>query len=150
MRVLVTGGREYTTYEDRMWLYAGLDLLHAHPQLGPVTEVIEGQADGFDHHAMNWVFWRRGCGDVITHTPVKAEWERHSAGLKEGQKNPAGAIRNAEMAKMRPDVVLACPGGPGTANMVATAEAAGLHVIRLEKMPVVRAPHRPVGGSDLA
>jgi hypothetical protein len=134
MRVLVTGGRERTSFEDRMWLYAGLDLLH---KMGPITEIIEGGAVGFDHHAWNWALWRKGCGDGVKHTQVKAEWEKYSAGLKHGQKNPAGAIRNAEMAKLRPDVVLACPGGLGTANMVAAAKRAGLKVILLEKMPVL-------------
>lgn len=75
-------------------------------------------------------------------TVVEAQWERYSAGLKAGQKNPAGAIRNSEMAKMKPDVVLACPGGPGTANMVATAKAHGLRVIFLDKMPVQKSPAR--------
>lgn len=141
MKVLVTGGRDYGSYEDRMWLYAGLSLLHSKRA---VTEIIEGGAAGFDHHAKNWALWRRGCGDRIELTEVKAEWERYSAGLKDGQKNPAGAIRNGEMAKMRPDIVLACPGGPGTANMVATAKAAGLTVIFLEKMPVLRAKENPL------
>jgi hypothetical protein len=47
-------------------------------------------------------------------------------------------IRNNEMAKLRPDVVLATPGGNGTAHMVAIAKKAGLQVIFLEKMPVLR------------
>lgn len=133
MRVLVTGGRQYTGYEHRMWLYEGLKLLDG---LSPITEVIEGGANGFDLHAQNWVHWRRACGSTIIHTHVPAEWERYSAGLAAGQKNPAGAIRNAEMAKLKPDVVLACPGGTGTANMVRTAIAHGLKVVFLEKMPV--------------
>jgi hypothetical protein len=60
MRVLVTGGRDFSSYEDRMWLYAGLSLLHS---MSPMTEVIEGGAHGFDHHAMNWALWRQACGD---------------------------------------------------------------------------------------
>lgn len=139
MRVLVTGGREHTSYEDRMWLYAGLSLLHSKVT---ITEVIEGGAAGFDHHAANWVMWRRGCGERIELTERKAEWERYSAGLKDGQKNPAGAIRNTEMAKLKPDVVLACPGGHGTQHMVDTAKAHGLKVIRLEAMPVLRAKRK--------
>ena len=58
--------------------------------------------------------------------------------MKYGQKNPAGIIRNAVMASMRPDLVLACPGGRGTANMVETARKKGLQVIFLEKMPVIK------------
>jgi hypothetical protein len=137
MRVLVTGGRDHQSYEDRMWLYAGLSLLHNHPQMGPVTEIIEGGAAGFDHHALNWAMWRRGCGDHVVVTEVPAEWEKHG--------RSAGYIRNAEMAKLRPDIVLECPGGKGTANMVEVAKASGLKVIRLEKMPVIRGPHRAAG-----
>jgi hypothetical protein len=127
MKVLVTGGRGHTAYEDRMWLYAGLSLLHG---MNPITEVIEGDADGFDHHAKNWALWRRACGDVITLTTVPARWQEHG--------RSAGVIRNIEMAKMKPSVVLACPGGVGTQHMIDTAKAHGLKVVMLEKMPVVR------------
>lgn len=119
-----------------MWLYAGLNLLR---EVGDgVSEIIEGGASGFDLHARNWALWRVGCGDRVKITTVEAEWEKYSAGLKDGHKNPAGMIRNNQMAKMQPDVVLACPGGPGTAHMVATAKKAGIKVIFLEKMPVIK------------
>lgn len=134
MRVLVTGGRTYTSYEHRMWLYEGLKLLDS---LDKITEIIEGGANGFDLHARNWAHWQQACGNPVKLTEMRAEWERYSDGLKDGQKNPAGAIRNAEMAKLRPDVVLACPGGVGTANMVRTALASGLKVVMLERMPII-------------
>lgn len=126
MRVLVTGGR---TFKDRAWLWAGLDLLHSKAS---ITEIIEGGAYGADTLAYEWAYSRE-----VKCTVVPAQWERYSAGLKHGQKNPAGAIRNVEMVKMGPDVVLACPGGRGTQHMVDTAKAHGLRVIQLEKMPVV-------------
>jgi hypothetical protein len=131
MRVLVTGGRAFTTFEERMWLYDGLNLLHAK---AGVTEIIEGGAKGADLAAKNWALWRKGCGDRITLTTVNADWERFGRG--------AGHIRNAEMAKLRPDVVLACPGGTGTASMIEIAKAHGLKVIYLEKMPVLKAKKR--------
>lgn len=143
MRVLVTGGRDFTSYDQRMWLYAGLSLLH---EKMPITEIIEGGAKGADLAARNWCLWRKGCGDQITLTTVEAEWEKHSAGLKADQKNPAGMIRNNEMGKMRPDVVLAAPGGPGTEHMVGVAKKLGLRVIYLEKMPVVKTPQLAPGG----
>lgn len=138
MRVCVTGGRDFTSYEQRMWLYAGLSLLHQ--VSGGILEIIEGGATGADLAAKNWCLWRRGCGDIMKLTSVPAEWEKYSAGLKHGQKNPAGIIRNNEMVAMRPDVVLACPGGPGTAHMVAASKRAGLKVVFLEKMPVAKGP----------
>jgi hypothetical protein len=128
VRVLVTGGRTFT---DTAWLHAALDLLHSK---APISEIIEGGAPGADVRAGEWSLRRLGKKATV----VEAEWEKHSRGLKHGQKNPAGMIRNNEMAKMRPDVVLATPGGNGTAHMVEVARKAGLRVIFLEKMPVLR------------
>ena len=127
LRVLVTGGRDFSTYEDRMWLYDGLNLLHSKQ---PITEIIEGGARGADLAARNWALWRLGCFDTIKITTMNADWERFGKG--------AGFVRNGEMAKLMPDIVLACPGGAGTAHMVSVAKAHRLRVIYLEKMPVFR------------
>lgn len=121
-----------------MWLYAGLNLLNQ--MSGGITEIIEGGARGADMAAKNWALWRKGCGQPVKLTTVDAEWERYSAGLKHGQKNPAGLIRNNQMAALLPDVVLACPGGTGTAHMVEVSKKKGLRVIFLEKMPVAKGP----------
>lgn len=134
MRVLVTGGRDFTSYEQRMWLYAGLSLLHS---MDPVTELIEGGANGADLAGKNWALWRQACGDEVTLTTVPADWERHG--------RSAGVIRNSEMAKLKPDVVLACPGGRGTAHMIEIAKAHGLRVVYLEKMPVAKGAPRILG-----
>lgn len=128
MRVLVTGGR---TFRDRDWLWAGLDLIHSHPQMGPITEIIEGGAPGADVRAGEWAHRRE-----IRCTIVYAQWEKHG--------RAAGVMRNIEMARMAPDLVLACPGGTGTANMIENAEKAGLRVVKLEKMPVVRSKQNPL------
>lgn len=127
MRVLVTGGRDFSSHEDRMWLYDGLNLLHSKQ---PITEIIEGGAKGADWCAKNWALWRLGCFDTIKITTVEAEWERFGPG--------AGPVRNRKMAELGPDIVLACPGGDGTASMVTIAKAHRLRVIYLEKMPVFR------------
>lgn len=131
MRVLVTGGR---TFLDIKWLWGGLDLLHD-TLPGGITEIIEGGASGADIRAQWW-----GERNNVPVTEVRADWEKHGAGLKMGQKNPAGMIRNNEMLKLDPDIVLATPGGRGTAHMVDIAKRRGLRVIQLEKMPLVRTP----------
>lgn len=143
MRVCVTGGRTFT---DRDWLWAGLDLLHE--VSGGITEIIEGGAPGADVRAGEWSQYRLGKKATV----VEAEWEKHSRGLKHGQKNPAGMIRNNQMAAMKPDVVLAAPGGNGTAHMVSVAKRAGLRVVFLEKMPVAKGPptRSMIGGPNPA
>jgi hypothetical protein len=131
MRVCVTGGRTFT---DTAWLHAGLDLLHQ--VSGGISEIIEGGAPGADVRAGEWSERRLGRKATV----VEAEWEKYSAGLKRGQKNPAGIIRNAQMVAMKPDVVLAAPGGRGTARMVEASKKAGLKVVFLDKMPLAKGP----------
>jgi hypothetical protein len=131
VRICVTGGR---TFNYTGWLHAGLDLLHE--VSGGISEIIEGGAAGADVRAGEWSERRLGKKATV----VKAEWGKYSAGLKHGQKNPAGIIRNNQMVAMKPDIVLACPGGPGTAHMVAASKKAGLKVIFLEKMPIAKGP----------
>jgi hypothetical protein len=131
VRICVTGGR---TFNYTSWLHAGLDLLHE--VSGGISEIIEGGAAGADVRAGEWSERRLGKKATV----VKAEWEKYSAGLKHGQKNPAGIIRNNQMVAMKPDIVLACPGGSGTAHMVAASKKAGLKVIFLEKMPIAKGP----------
>jgi len=121
MKVLVTGGR---TFLDTNWLFAGLDLLHSSLP-GGITEIIEGEAPGADIRAR---FWAERHGVKVV--GVKAQWDKFG--------KSAGFRRNAEMADLKPDVVLACPGGKGTRMMVDLAKTRGLKVVYLEKMPVVR------------
>lgn len=127
MRVLVTGGRDFAAYADRLWLYDALNLIHSKE---PIVEIIEGGARGADRAAHNWALWRQGCGDQVKLTTMSADWERFGKG--------AGFVRNSQMAEMAPDIVLACPGGNGTAHMVSVAKAHRLRVIFLVKMPVFR------------
>lgn len=122
MRVLVTGGR---TFRNREALYRGLEALSE--RVGGITEIIEGGATGADTLAANWANWKG-----VKLTTIKADWDRYGRG--------AGYIRNSEMADLKPDIVLACPGGRGTANMIEIAGRKGLRVIYLEKMG---GPSRP-------
>ncbi len=119
MRVLVCGGRHFL---DVRWLWGALDLLH---DRSPITEIIEGGAGGADIRAKWWADRER-----ILCTEVRADWDKHG--------KSAGYKRNVEMADLRPDIVLATPGGKGTAHMVTIAKDRGLRVIYLEKMPVPR------------
>lgn len=116
MRVLVTGGRDYL---DVRRVFAGLDRLN--DAVGGITEIIEGGASGADIRARWWAE-----REQIKITEVPAEWAKHG--------KRAGYIRNRQMAELNPDIVLACPGGNGTADMVSIAKLRGIRVVYLEKL----------------
>ena len=109
MKILVCGGRHYNDAGcvDRYLT-----------QLQP-TCVIEGGATGADRIASDWAF-RKG---VDGHR-FYAEWGQHG--------KAAGPKRNQRMIdEGKPDLVLAFPGGRGTADMVQRAKAAGVKVIEV-------------------
>ena len=109
MRILVCGGRNFDKWRT---VADALDDV-----LTPINTaiLIQGGAPGADSLAVKWANTRNV--PVITFPP---NWSR-------GKK--AGPERNAFMlAEGRPDLVVAFPGGRGTADMVARAEAAGVLV----------------------
>lgn len=114
MRILVCGGRDF---KDRFKLRATLyDLVH---EFGMFT-LIDGKAKGADQLASLWAI-EVGCPLI----EFPALWEKYG--------NAAGAIRNAQMLKEgRPDLVIAFPGGKGTANMVQCAIEARVPVRVIE------------------
>lgn len=111
IRVLVCGGRDF---DDRAALDAALDRLHAQHRF---TLLIAGGARGADTMAEQWAR-DRGIRTRI----YMARWTIYG--------RAAGPIRNARMLrKGRPDLVVAFPGGKGTAGMVALARDAGVEVV---------------------
>lgn len=111
IRVIVTGGRTYT---DRDRIFAALDALHSAREIAALAT---GAAAGADHLADAWAITRG-----VEHHRYAPDWQQHG--------RAAGPIRNSEMLKaFAPDVVIAFPGGRGTADMVAKARAAGVEVI---------------------
>jgi hypothetical protein len=110
VRVLVCGGRDC---DDADALSQFMDEL---AQRIIIDAMIDGDACGADRMAGEWAC-RRGIESIKFH----AEWE--NLGRK------AGPIRNQSMLdEGRPDVVVAFPGGRGTADMVRRARAAGVEV----------------------
>jgi hypothetical protein len=106
VRLLVCGGRDF---RDAKHAYAVLNRLH---QTHGIDVVIEGDARGADRIAGYWA--RR---NKIDNLKFPADWETHGIA--------AGTIRNGKMlAEGRPDLVLAFPGGRGTADMIRRARAA--------------------------
>lgn len=109
MKVIVCGGRDYA---DRDRVFEVLDALHC---VTPITLLIHGAARGADSIAAEWA--------ESTSIPVRAfpaDWDNHG--------KAAGHLRNGMMIQEQPDLVLAFPGGRGTANMINQAHRAGIRV----------------------
>ena len=107
--ILVCGGRNYN---DRRKVYETLDA-----QEEPFR-IIHGAARGADSLAADYARDRN-----IPATAYPADWRRHGSS--------AGYVRNRRMLEEgRPDLVIAFPGGRGTAHMAKTAREAGVPVIR--------------------
>lgn len=123
-RVIVCGGRDY---DDRWRMRIGLDRLRAkHPDLHLVVGYDPSNLDfqGADQLAYEWA---KEEGVPVQCFP--AEWGAYG---RRGRGDPAGPIRNQRMLdEGKPHAVVALPGGRGTRDMTARAEAAGVKVVRV-------------------
>lgn len=111
MKVLVCGGRDFANVA---YVYTTLDRLHAERRF---TALMQGGAHGADELARDWAKTK----PEIQRFVCKADWEKHG--------KAAGPMRNARMLEWKPDLVVAFPGGRGTADMVKRAKAAGVETI---------------------
>lgn len=130
IRVLVCGGRNYNDWEtfvrtlDNFCLERNLVTPedqrdeYGNYMFEGLT-IISGAARGADTYAIDWA--------VVNWVPFeeyKADWDTH------GKK--AGILRNIQMLEEgKPDVVIAFPGGRGTAHMVSISKNAGVEVIEV-------------------
>jgi hypothetical protein len=120
VRVVVTGGREYS---DRDAVFEVLDATHG---LMPIAALahgacsLRGKLRGADRWADEWCAAR---GIPCSHYP--ADW------MRDGRR-AAGPKRNrAMLLAFKPDVLIAFPGGDGTAGCVGFARAFGITVLDL-------------------
>lgn len=113
MRVLVCGGRAFA--DTALFNDVMREELLRMPSM-----IIHGCARGADAMASAWA--------VKTFVPelrCPADWEADG--------KAAGPMRNARMLEVgKPDLVIAFPGGRGTADMVRRARAAGVRVIEVQ------------------
>lgn len=123
MKVLVTGGRDYA---DKQKVFDCLSRMHdvgGDPWLMEITHLIHGGATGADSFSGDWALQNK-ChdGSSILISVYYAQWDKHGPS--------AGPIRNQQMLdEGKPQMVIAFPGGTGTADMVARANKAGLPVV---------------------
>lgn len=120
VRVVVTGGRDYSDYgyvERVMNLYR--------LQGNRIQVLIYGVATGADTLCYEWAVSK---GILTLPFPVtKDDWSRLGRG--------AGPIRNRRMiVEGKPDICIAFPGGRGTANMVSQCKEFGVPVILAEEI----------------
>lgn len=113
MIVLVCGGRDY---RNSACVFRVLDELHSKRH---IDHLIQGGAYGADRIAALWSKASR-----VTLTTYWADWP--SLGKQ------AGPARNQRMLdEGKPELVVAFPGGRGTADMVRRARAAGVEVMEI-------------------
>jgi ABC-type Fe3+-hydroxamate transport system substrate-binding protein len=110
MRILVTGGRKFA---DKELLFTFLDRLH---QERGITLIIHGAAQGADSLADEWSKARG-----VETLPCLADVERYKRAVWDEQCK--------QMLAHKPDLVVAFPGGNGTANMVQLAQKTGVEVV---------------------
>lgn len=112
MRVLVCGGRAYRDQQHFERVMQQIDASDPH-----ITTIIHGAAQGADQMGEMWGYKR---GKNVEAFP--ADWAKYGLG--------AGPRRNQQMlTEGKPDLVVAFPGGKGTADMVRRARRAGVRVI---------------------
>lgn len=113
MRIIVTGGRDYN---DQNTVARTLQYLYLAPfSKGDKPTLVSGGATGADRLAEQYA---RAYGwTVEVH---RADWKAHG--------RAAGPVRNQKMADLGADLLVAFPGGRGTADMVRRARKAGIPV----------------------
>lgn len=125
IRLLVCRGRDYSSSEvfNRLEREAKVEIA-AHLRLSEgrfhIEALIHGGARGADEGAARW-----GESEGLKVIAFPADWKAHG--------KSAGPIRNRRMiTEGKPDVVIAFPGGRGTADMIRAAEEHGIPVIRVD------------------
>lgn len=114
MRVLICGGR---TFCDHALFNSTLAKLHKERK---ITHVLQGGARGADYLAHVW-----SAKHGIRETVFNADWKTFG--------KSAGPIRNKLMLdEGKPDLVVAFPGGSGTAHMVQYARKRSIETIVIE------------------
>lgn len=123
MIVLVCGGRYFN---DRDLVFYALD--HVERERGPIIGLVHGYASGADTLADLWMCYTIAYEDIEKGKSLRwlsrkpADWQRYG--------RSAGPIRNRRMLEAHPgiELVIALPGGHGTADMIACARNKGLPV----------------------
>lgn len=124
MRVIICGGRDLPEHAVWNWLekFGHQDAAEAVGRDVSITTLIHGNASGADRGAARWA----ESEDIRT-IAYPADWRKHG--------KAAGPMRNTRMLREgKPSLVIAFPGGKGTADMVRQAEAADVPILYPERV----------------
>ena len=123
MRILVCGGRDYTGYEKlKRILYPYVDTARL---LREDLVFIQGEAKGADFLCKVFVLDELVHDTRVTLKSFPANWQQYG--------KRAGHLRNQQMLdEGKPDLVVAFPGGSGTADMIKRAKKAGVETVEVE------------------
>jgi hypothetical protein len=116
MRILITGGRDYS---NKVQMYR---ILSKYVKLD--DEMCHGGALGADSMADFWA-----AANEIDCRRIPAQWRRRNGDPAEGVRRNLRMLR-----KFRPELVIAFPGGTGTANMVKAALRQKINVVRIKQI----------------
>jgi hypothetical protein len=120
MRVLFTGGRDFTDFD----LFADT-VEKFEQQHGEITEIIHGGARGADYMAeILYIYIRENTDRKINRIRMDAEWDKHG--------KRAGPIRNQQMVDLKPDWCIPMPGGNGTADCIKRCTKANIPLFTLQ------------------
>lgn len=118
--ILACGGRDYRNPQHLSQVLS--DVVAEYVMQGEPAKLIHGGARGADTMAGQWA-----ASNNIEVQVFPANWDRDG--------RAAGPIRNSQMlAEGKPDVVVAFPGGKGTADMIAKARRAGVPVREIVRL----------------
>lgn len=147
MIVLVCGGRDY---QDKQQLAYELSRIE-HEMGKPFRGLIHGAARGADTLAKEWQAARiaairskvpgtEGLPKDLWCAGYPADWECHG--------RAAGLIRNQSMLDQNPgiELVIAFPGGKGTADMVGRARKKNIPVVEVAPASAKSPGFLPTGG----
>lgn len=112
--ILVCGGRDYA---DVRHVRATLDRLHEQEH---IDLIVNGGQRGADALSSQWARARR-----VAAIEVSVVW----GGTENGPGLALGPMRNRIMLAAEPTLVVAFPGGKGTASMTRIAKEAGVAVL---------------------
>lgn len=125
-RILVCGGRDFNDWnlfrsvlDEIVYRKNWICEPDQYGNWLPRVVIISGAARGADTMAIEW-----SVSNWCPFIEFPADWKTHG--------NRAGPIRNQQMIdEGKPDLVVAFPGGKGTADMIKRAKKAGIELIEV-------------------